>query len=235
MSLALLLMGFLRAADLAAAAPATCDTASLRQAIARAPHTIAAVRALAHTFDRLRAGDPCNVQRFELYWRFYGEVQEAMALRVEAAGGAGSRCAKELAPLGWRYVESEAGAHVADGNDWLVRRVGVKLPAAYREYLTLRMRDVAEGFSEDAGLLITWQSLRERIRRWERFEARYPDFAYADIIKAQVETYLGALLTVCRASDLPIDDDVPRVSLHMCALSAPERMPFQERNPSDDH
>jgi hypothetical protein len=184
----------------ATATPAACaPLAALDAALRAAKPTVVAVRSQAATLDRLAratSSDACRVQLFERYWRFYEEAQAALAARIEPRDEAArAPLLRAMAPLGWSYQDSEAGGYVRDGSDWLLRHAGGRLPAPYRAWLALRLRDIAEGFSEDAGLRIGWTQLRERIRRWEDFEQRFPRFERSDEVHAGLHLYLVTLLT----------------------------------------
>jgi hypothetical protein len=148
--------------------------------------------AIAATFDRLPDGDPCNVPRFERFRRFYldvrRELSESLATAPEPVW------VKELAAVGWRLADSEDGKTVSFDHDWLVERLGAKLPPLDREYWTLRGQGAAEGLVADGGLVISFRALRERIRRWERFLAAHPESTYAADVRRELSTDLAILL-----------------------------------------
>lgn len=66
---------------------------------------------------------------------------------------------------------------------------------ALSEYLAIRELELAEGFSEDAGLLISFEQVYERVLRWEKLVAANPDFILIDWANNYWETYLESLLT----------------------------------------
>ena len=190
------------AADTATPAPPTvaapdprCPTATLEAATASAKKRVAQVVALANTFDQLagqpEADDGCRVALYQIYRKFYDDVQVAMEerssmvdRRIEA------RLEREIAVVGWK----DNGDYIQTNSDWLLKRVGARLPADWREYLALDTRDEIEGFTSDGGLVIKWSTLRGRILRWERFEARHPGFALAEKIRKNTRVLLGSLL-----------------------------------------
>jgi hypothetical protein len=64
-----------------------------------------------------------------------------------------------------------------------------------KEYLEIRSKELSEGFSEDAGLLISFEQLYDRIVRWEKFIAVNPDFILTPEIKGSLSMYLSTLMT----------------------------------------
>jgi hypothetical protein len=184
-----------------AAAPAApsipgCPTAALDAALTKAKPGPSALPALAATTDRLIArapNDACRWALFNAYWDRYGAVQQKLAERCDRTEDT-TKLMRPVAPLGWTYRRSEAGGMVGDGNMWLLDHAGAHLTPAQRAYLTLRLRDDAEDFIEDEGLLITWKQLRERVRRWEDFDRRHPDFVEHEQVEQAATVYLRYLL-----------------------------------------
>ncbi len=70
-----------------------------------------------------------------------------------------------------------------------------KVSDALSEYLNLRSRELNEGFSEDAGLRISFKSDYERVLGWEAFLTKYPSSPLIGQAKYYFETYLETLLT----------------------------------------
>lgn len=64
-----------------------------------------------------------------------------------------------------------------------------------QDYLQLRKQELNEGFSEDAGLLITFEKVHERILRWEKFLNEHPNSMMINDAYYYFETYLETLLT----------------------------------------
>ena len=192
-------------ADTATPTPtAACPQAADFEAkLAKAPKSVAAVRSQAVALDKLQVaaakgdeGDACRVQLFDRYWSFYADVQVALAEKLAALPEAArAQRLKALAPLGWHYEDSEAGAYIADGSDWLLVSAGKRLPADYREYLRLRLADLGGGFSEDATLNISWSALRRRLRDWEDFDRAHPNFEHGEEIRGYLGVYLSTLMT----------------------------------------
>lgn len=96
----------------------------------------------------------------------------------------------------WHRRETEGSYYVGETGTWLRSRFGRLLPPSWNEYLRQREIEIKEGFSEDAGLLISWEQLRLRITFWETFLARYPDFPLkGGEIATYLDIYIRTFLT----------------------------------------
>ena len=63
------------------------------------------------------------------------------------------------------------------------------------EYLSIRKDELKQGFSEDAGMLIGFEDLYQRVKRWEDFLAKYPTSLKSEEANYFYQTYLETLLT----------------------------------------
>ena len=72
----------------------------------------------------------------------------------------------DIAPIGWVLDESEGTYYIAENGDWLLSYFGRHLPDDWNMFLNQRKSETVERFSEDAGMLITWDALRQRIIFW---------------------------------------------------------------------
>jgi hypothetical protein len=63
------------------------------------------------------------------------------------------------------------------------------------EYLNIRKDELKQGFSEDAGMLISFEDLYGRIKRWENFINKYPNTLYNSDANSYYSTYLETLMT----------------------------------------
>lgn len=100
-----------------------------------------------------------------------------------------------LAPAGWRLATTEGNYYIAERSGWAEKQLKEALSPGYARYLELRSKEIAQGFSEDAGLLISWEELRVRIVTWEAFLAQYPEFPEKCAIQDYQDTYLRVYLT----------------------------------------
>lgn len=94
------------------------------------------------------------------------------------------------------------GIFQTEGNDYLDVLPGYfytnfknRVSAGVREYLDIRREELAQGFSEDAGLLITYKQLYQRVKRWEKFLKDHPASVYKNEAENYYTTYLETLLT----------------------------------------
>jgi hypothetical protein len=227
MSIVALFVVILDTAVANAAAPACPSAVDFAATLAKAPRTVASVRSQATALDKLQAAarnDACRVQLFDRYWSFYIDMQDALATKLEPLSAAArDKKLRALGPVTWCYHDSEAGAYVSDCGDWLLAQPGKRLPAEYRDYLRLRLDDFAQGFTEDAGLLISWTELRQRLRRWEDFARRHPQFEHGDEIRGYLDVYLATLVAGTdntRAFDSESNQLVPEVREELEAYAA---------------
>jgi hypothetical protein len=70
-----------------------------------------------------------------------------------------------------------------------------RVSVGVRQFLEIRKDELKDGFSEDAGLLISFEDLYKRVKRWEDFRTKYPNNVYDGETRYYYETYLETLLT----------------------------------------
>ena len=63
------------------------------------------------------------------------------------------------------------------------------------EYLNIRKDELKQGFSEDAGMLISFEELYQRVKRWENFLGTYPSSSLLGDANYFYQTYIETLLT----------------------------------------
>jgi hypothetical protein len=63
------------------------------------------------------------------------------------------------------------------------------------EFLNIRKDELKQGFSEDAGMLISFEDLYQRVKRWENFINKYPNTVYNDEANSYFTTYVETLMT----------------------------------------
>ncbi len=64
-----------------------------------------------------------------------------------------------------------------------------------KEYLNIRKDELKQEFSEDAGMLISFEDLYLRVKRWEIFINKYPNTVYYGEANSYYITYLETLMT----------------------------------------
>ena len=99
-----------------------------------------------------------------------------------------------LSKAGWTLKESEGILYIGELGGWFEKKFEIILTQPYKQYLELRSNEIVEGFSEDAGLSISWEQLRNRITKWESFLAKYPDFVENPEIREYLDIYIRTYL-----------------------------------------
>jgi len=100
-----------------------------------------------------------------------------------------------ISKVGWSLKESEGAYYIGESGGWFEKRFASILTEPYRQYFNNRTKEIKEGFSEDAGLLISWEQLRKRIARWEQFLKSYPNFEETSEVQAYLNRYIGTFLS----------------------------------------
>jgi|GEM_PF-1932797 len=80
---------------------------------------------------------------------------------------------------GYHIYAAEGDFYLESDPQYFLQRFGSKLSKAFREYLKLKSVEVDRHFAQDAGLIISWNELSDRIAAWESFIQKYPDTDYA--------------------------------------------------------
>jgi hypothetical protein len=70
-----------------------------------------------------------------------------------------------------------------------------KVSADLDDFLKIRSIELKQGYSEDAGLLISFEDLYKRVIGWEDIITKYPDFFLKDYSEYYYSDYLSTLLT----------------------------------------
>jgi hypothetical protein len=64
-----------------------------------------------------------------------------------------------------------------------------------KTYLNIRKQELAEGFTEDAGLLISYKQLYQRVKNWDKYLSTFPKNVYTGEADGYYTTYLETFLT----------------------------------------
>jgi len=102
---------------------------------------------------------------------------------------------KSLDACGLSLEITEGMYYIDERYDYLYRMFKGKVSEALTGFLAIRSREIKQGFSEDAGLLISFADLYKRVVVWENFMAAYPTFFGADEAHYYYQSYLSTLLT----------------------------------------
>jgi hypothetical protein len=70
-----------------------------------------------------------------------------------------------------------------------------KVSRGLNDYIVQRRQEMIEGFSEDAGLVITFDQVYNRVAKWEKIMNDNPRFIMSESASRFYETYLVTLLT----------------------------------------
>lgn len=79
--------------------------------------------------------------------------------------------------------------------DYFLTIFDKKVSKGLNDYLVQRRQEMIEGFSEDAGLVITFEQVYDRVVKWEKIIHDNPRFIMSESASRFYETYLVTLLT----------------------------------------
>jgi hypothetical protein len=144
-------------------------------------------------------------KEYQLIVENVGEQISATPIRDDKAE---ESLRKTLGLHGIDLYFSEGDFYADVSNDYLLRSFGSALTPAMKEYLGLRKAEQMEGFSEDAGLTISWDKVSDRVVAWEKFLAAYPDFVWYGTASDWYSTYLRTYMTGMDNSRVFDDENV---------------------------
>ena len=113
---------------------------------------------------------------------------------------------KSLDICGLTLLNSEGSYYVDARYDYEYDLFHDRVSPALTEFLKIRKKELKEGFSEDAGMLISFNQLYDRVVIWEDFMTKYPDFFQIKDARFYYSTYLSTLLSGMDNS-LPCDTE----------------------------
>ena len=183
------------------AAASACNTEQYQQYGEKLDKSqVESVSLMTERYIKITAGvaPSCQSSLFSTFRLFYYQAMEAfddskdtLLDQYPLPARTVSQLNSEMAAIGWVLGESEGTYYIAETGDWMLSRFGKYLPEDWKLFLRQREMEISEKFSEDAGLLISWDELRERIIFWEGFLKKYPGFNE----KATAEYYLSIYLS----------------------------------------
>ncbi|QKJ29340.1 hypothetical protein HQ865_06075 [Mucilaginibacter mali] len=100
-----------------------------------------------------------------------------------------------LKTCGIGIFQTEGNCYLDVLPDYFYTNFKNRVSAGVKEYLNIRRVELAQGFSEDAGLLISYRQLYQRVKRWEKYMKTYPTSVYRNEAENYYTTYLETLLT----------------------------------------
>jgi len=102
---------------------------------------------------------------------------------------------KCLELCGLSLLNSEGSYYVDEKDDYYYDLFKGKVSPALTEYLKIRNKEIKQGYSEDADLLIGFDDLYERVVNWEDFMTQNPDFFLLKDAEFNYTSYLSTLIT----------------------------------------
>jgi len=96
---------------------------------------------------------------------------------------------------GLTLLQTEGENYVDVKYDYYYKLFKGRVSPALNDYLKIRMKELNQGFSEDAELLISFRQLYRRVLIWEKFNKKYPDFFNKQETQLNYATYLSTLIT----------------------------------------
>jgi hypothetical protein len=116
-----------------------------------------------------------------------------------------------LKDCGIGVFSSEGNYYLDVLPDYFYQQFKDRVSAGVQAYLEIRRHELAEGFSEDAGMLISFKQLYQRVKNWEKYLDDYPHTVYGNEADNYYTNYLETLLTGMDNSR--VFDDVSNVLL----------------------
>jgi hypothetical protein len=95
---------------------------------------------------------------------------------------------------GFKIYQSEGYYYIEESPDYLYSKFGKYVSAAISEYLSYRRKELNEGFTEDAVLMIPFVKIAKRIIYWEKYLRKFPNSYYLEQVNSYIGIYLNALL-----------------------------------------
>ena len=93
-------------------------------------------------------------------------------------------------------IYSTDGTYYLDAiPDFLYNTFKNRVSEGLVEFLYIRKEELKQGFSQDAAMLISFEDLYQRVKRWENFLKNYPNTVYNSEAISYFETYLVTLMT----------------------------------------
>ncbi|MBM4310208.1 MAG: hypothetical protein FJ119_04580 [Deltaproteobacteria bacterium] len=150
----------------------------------------------------LDKNDPCRDQLMHEFRKYYHATMSAYEKKSKvgqweypAADSDRLEFEQTIASAGWSLRESEGMYCLGEKAGWFEERFRTILTRPFKKYLRIRADEIQQGFARDAGLLISWDQLGERIAMWEQFLRTYPGFVAKDEIRDRLDVYVRTFVT----------------------------------------
>lgn len=170
--------------------------------ISRLDSAFAGVDALGDSMVVALRADSATSRGDSAYLRFRDSLQHRIDVATRSVGlaltkaiGLTEPIVKQLAFHGVHVGVSEGDTYFTVDVARLIDRVGPFLTREGRQYAGLTLDEQRRPCCEDAGLLISWDELGDRVAGYDRFAANYPNSAAAPEAAAEYQTLFGMFLT----------------------------------------
>lgn len=107
---------------------------------------------------------------------------------------------------GLRLSKTEGAFYIDEKPDYLYNNFKNYISHPLNEFLLIRSKELEEGFSDDAKLLISFYSLGDRIITWEKYLNKYPSSPLSAEAKFSYHLYLNTFITGLDNSPVAADD-----------------------------
>ncbi|MDP2301133.1 MAG: hypothetical protein Q8N03_01755 [Ignavibacteria bacterium] len=101
---------------------------------------------------------------------------------------------KIVSESGFKLNQSEGYYYVEESPNYLYSKFGKYVSPAISEYLSIRKKELNEGFAQDAALMISFKSITQRILTWQDYLIKFPDSYYSSQVNSYTNMYINALL-----------------------------------------
>ena len=102
---------------------------------------------------------------------------------------------KKLNENGMVILEAEGTFYIDEKADYLYEAFSPYVSEPIKKLLDIRKNEMQKGFAEDAGLLITFEEVGERIRKWEELLEENPTLKLQQEAMGYYVLYLSTFLT----------------------------------------
>jgi hypothetical protein len=102
---------------------------------------------------------------------------------------------KKLDACGVRYLMEEGMSYADAKADYFYNLFKGRISPVMDEFLLINSTEMKEGFTADAGLVISFEQLHKRVVIWEDFQKKHPDFFLKNDVQSSYEIYFYTFLT----------------------------------------
>lgn len=178
--------------------------ASLLDTLARRLRPFDAVIKHGHLLASQHPRTPQADSAFSNVFDAYVQLAETLTAIL---GGDSTGAALEADQSAWAAVDSllhrhgfvlnatEGNAFVDQDMAYLLAQFGTVVTPAMRQYLVIRRREMETRFSEDAALMLPWDSVGNRVAQWDAFLQQFPSFTWHEASIEWRDLYLATYLT----------------------------------------